>query len=616
MCTDALGVELELEGFTSDDLHKATRHLAPLWRVTADGSLRNGGVEFVTNGGLGGERLHAAFERIVNLLQREVDYDATFRCSTHMHINMCDFTVQQVAKFLMVYAACEPLLFTFCGPYRRSSNFCVPVGDSLPFHRKLISDLYDTVVAERGAARSTCKYTALNLQPLFGSDRVRPIGTVEFRGGRPLTTMADFITQANLLLSIKNYVRVGPEDPEELVRSMGDNVINTVYANGCASSIMDWKVEEMETGMINAWCLLKAYQEGMKRPRKKAQAFEAGIADWTGATISSRDALQRSASRAAPREIFWNAAHHLFQNSGQYGNTSPNHTITNYGPGNNPLGESGWPRFNQYIDGLVRNEQDNKQSMFEYIRLITSDPALDRRGSGHHDGRLTSGEIEALIAAWQLIGDDVSIVPAMIESVLQRITHGRKNCLIYGNRPSEQLTFRPRTAAERVKMDWRRRLSRPQQDRLMTLYGMSQWCDCYSIFGQMVRSKVDIDNVEQLQEHLNAAVENTPQLPIRMRSTTLWQVLRITQQPSNAYLSGEDLMIYDLVSETMEILFAAGCAVPVVNFNNNMIDSRCARDSYRTLEGTQSRHLPAEGRTPRPSTYPVGSRAAAGTPVY
>lgn len=250
-------------------MEDAQRHLHPLWSATTDGSLRNGGVELITNGGLGGEQLFAAFERVAALLER-INYDASWRCSTHMHINMRDFTVNQVARFMMVYAACEPVLFAHCGKFRYSSNFCVPVADSLPFHKKLISRLFDNAVATRSAAQHTVKYTAMNFQPLFGDGRSRPaLGTVEFRGGRPMTTVDEFVLQANLLLSIKQFVRESTDSEPDMLTRLNEGVLNTVYANGCAATL-EVPPTELDAALVHAWMLLKSYQKGMKSPAPKS----------------------------------------------------------------------------------------------------------------------------------------------------------------------------------------------------------------------------------------------------------------------------------------------------------------------------------------------------------
>jgi hypothetical protein len=303
---DAVGVELELEGFTSRSTEEAQRHLHPLWTTTQDGSLRNGGVELITNGGLGGEQLHSAFERVASLLER-INYDASWRCSTHMHINMRDFTVNQVVRFMLVYAACEPVLFAHCGKFRYSSNFCVPIADSMPFHKKLISRLYDNVVRSRTAAQHTVKYTAMNFQPLFGDGRNRPaLGTVEFRGGRPMTTTAEFVLQANLLLSIKQFVRESTETEPEMLTRLNEGVLNTVYANGCAAELTV-DAGELDEALVHAWILLKSYQKGMKQPQQKTPSE--AMAE-TLAGLRSNPGAARAIDRLTMEQVealgFWN----------------------------------------------------------------------------------------------------------------------------------------------------------------------------------------------------------------------------------------------------------------------------------------------------------------------
>ena len=303
---DAVGVELELEGFTSRATEEAQRHLHPLWSATTDGSLRNGGVELITNGGLGGEQLFAAFERVASLLER-INYDASWRCSTHMHINMRDFTVNQVARFMMVYAACEPVLFAHCGKFRYSSNFCVPVADSLPFHKKLISRLFDNAVATRSAAQHTVKYTAMNFQPLFGDGRSRPaLGTVEFRGGRPMTTVEEFVLQANLLLSIKQFVRESTDSEADMLTRLNEGVLNTVYANGCAAAL-EVPPTELDEALVHAWMLLKSYQKGMKSPPPKgASPFAAEMNDALASLRATGSPVPNRLSAAQVRDLgYW-----------------------------------------------------------------------------------------------------------------------------------------------------------------------------------------------------------------------------------------------------------------------------------------------------------------------
>lgn len=261
---DAVGVELELEGFGSSSIRTAESMLGNLWSTTRDGSLRNGGVEFITNGGLGGAVLEDAFTRMHNLLQ-EVPFSDTFRCSTHMHVNMRDFTIPQVVKFILAYTACEPILFTFCGDYRYSSNFCTPVSESVPFHKNLISRIVEQAYESwRQTYRYCNKYTALNILPMFpdGRNDNRALGTIEFRGSRALTTKEEFLKLANLLLAIKKFVREFEGDAEAMLNHINAlGVESSVYAGGISDGLSA-QVDRLERAMVNAWLLLKSNQEG------------------------------------------------------------------------------------------------------------------------------------------------------------------------------------------------------------------------------------------------------------------------------------------------------------------------------------------------------------------
>lgn len=362
-----------MEGFTSGDITRASQHLHPLWTVTTDGSLRNGGVEFITTGGKGGEVLHQCFERMTTLLRDVVNYDASWRCSTHMHINMLDFTCNQVARFMLVYTACEPILFQLAGKQRRSSNFCTPIGDSLTFHRKLISRMYDDTVANRGASAQTNKYTALNFQPLFGNQNVRPLGTIEFRGGRPMVTMEELLLQTNILLSIKDFVRNFSGTEDEMLVKLADGVFNTVFANGCAASLDSIRVDELEYALIQAWMLLKSYQEGMKnraaepiRPPSGSSGFATAYADWANTPIP-----QPVRAEADNRRRFWTAS-----TPGRGDRIVGNdYVIASFGAA---YQHEAWPRFGQYLARLQRPSVSVHEKAAIMVSVLT-DPSWGHR---------------------------------------------------------------------------------------------------------------------------------------------------------------------------------------------------------------------------------------------
>lgn len=396
---DAVGVELELEGFTSEAIRTATSHLNPLWAVTTDGSLRNGGVEFITAGGLGGERLYGAYERMVSLLDR-VNYDASWRCSTHMHVNMLDFTVNQVARFMLVYAACEPIVFQHCGAFRRSSNFCTPVGDSIPFHKALISRLYDDVVSNRGAANQCNKYTALNFLPLFGDGRTRALGTVEFRGGRPMVSMEDLLLQTNLLLSMKHFVRTFEGTEEQMLARLNDGVHNVVFLNGIADTLQV-NGQDLEDSLIHSWLLLKAYQEGMSRPRPARPTAPPG----RGPSLS--DLVRPSRAAMVLDEDFNNqvlaiqeAVNHLgFQSSGRPRSSMQAFRGTDYQAEVSGFTQAQWPRLYDYIEDL-QNVNRGIERMAEFAYMVMID--------GNFQWSLNENDALRAVTMWKLERDSTN----------------------------------------------------------------------------------------------------------------------------------------------------------------------------------------------------------------
>lgn len=540
-----------------------------------DGSLRNGGVEFVTNGGLGGQSLFSAFERITHLLANVIEYQDTFRCSTHMHVNMLDFTVPQVAKFLMVYAACEPYLFAHCGQYRRSSNFCVPVGDSLPFHKNLIANLFEDACATRSGSRVTNKYTAMNLQPLFGSDRVRPIGTVEFRGGRPMTTMDDFLLQANLLLSIKEFVRRGPEDAEELLHLMGDTVTNSVYANGVAAGL-NVQQSELEQATIDAWMLLKAYQQGMKRPRgKKMSGFDAYVDG--GAPIAAEGGIFGwgdpqpigDVARAARSEMPHIPYELTFWNSGMYGlpgNRFAGHRGSDLAAVTNPY-PSHWNRFSMYARSLGAQPSISSRGFRERWLSIAMDDGLGQNA-------LTQEEANCVLIGWQLRGLENSPLHALKRAVVARVENGYKQGILEGTtfdlQPAIKLeegtavgfqwnSLVPPDIMAEVGRWWDAGFSYTNENSGEEV----QSVNCWSIFQQML-CKVRIKNTVVLNDTLRARMDWLPMMKREMYATEMVHLLRMAGLPSRNHIHREDLALFDKVQKTMAVLYSFGASVPVL----------------------------------------------------
>jgi hypothetical protein len=197
---DRVGVEIELENLS--DLSTRNSRLIH-WDVITDDSLRNNGREFITKGdGIGGDVLANAAVEVEDLL-KDYSPDPTWRCSTHMHLDVRDLTVEEMKRLLIAYIFFEKFLFRESGWARYKSNFCVPIGLAQS-QVSILSDAFMIDTPESFAEHISCnwgKYTALNLRPCTH------LGTFEFRMPQPTFKAMDLLKVANRFLSLKKVAR-------------------------------------------------------------------------------------------------------------------------------------------------------------------------------------------------------------------------------------------------------------------------------------------------------------------------------------------------------------------------------------------------------------------------
>lgn len=154
------GIECEIEAVTRQP------SLGGTWSMTEDGSLRNGGKEFISSP----VPLSSAIEAFEALHAQKFYNEAeafSERTSIHVHMNCQSLTVQQVRVLVLLYAMFEEYFFAMTTPARRGNIHCVPLTETyLPV-------LYGNTI--QGMLQRWHKYTALNIKPLSQH------GTVEFR---------------------------------------------------------------------------------------------------------------------------------------------------------------------------------------------------------------------------------------------------------------------------------------------------------------------------------------------------------------------------------------------------------------------------------------------------
>lgn len=244
-----LGIEVEIENVT-----RAVEIQG--WRAVADGSLRNNGIEYVSNP-IRGQNVYYMLHRLLEELKAQ---NAKFseRCSIHVHMNVRRLTVNQLVTLLMAYMVAEKSLYRFVqqAGFRRDRNiFCVPLQEGqhdlgLPYFLYLLRNgkANDAV---SNIHRHWKKYSGLNIIP------VSTLGTVEFRhmgGTFNLPLIMDWL---NILQHLRMFAfNVSMEEAKNMIFALNTNSEYYVFLQRVfgkyAESLFDrnTKFSELESGVI------------------------------------------------------------------------------------------------------------------------------------------------------------------------------------------------------------------------------------------------------------------------------------------------------------------------------------------------------------------------------
>lgn len=256
-----VGIELEIEG----------THLpnAPPWQCKSEGSLQNG-IEYISKPIKAGD-----VEKLVDNLAKTIQLEGgkikpSYRCSTHIHVNVLPETLENVLGFMVVFVMFEPLLLALCGPQRDGNLFCMSsfdTGDTVSSFESLC-ETFDRL-KERGWGYERGKYSSLN------TGRLADLGTLEGRCF-PLSVEGVVVSEwVGWLLAMKDLSK---SQPDKTYRELWKNVrqnpmwyatkvfgakVNSVPN---ASSLVDMGTETA----YELTKILKKYHSRPARPEKDA----------------------------------------------------------------------------------------------------------------------------------------------------------------------------------------------------------------------------------------------------------------------------------------------------------------------------------------------------------
>lgn len=192
-----VGVEIEIEKVTNHSDHN------PNFAYTEqDGSLKDNGLEIISYP-LAGNNIDFFIGDISRVLNTTLK-GATFtrRCSMHVHVNVRDFTKDEIVALVASYLCMENLFFNEVTELRRNSAYCSALGDVMLARNNLFNTGY----------LNGLKYYALNPGP------IRSYGTVEFRHHQGTKDPDEMMAWIFLCQSfVDNVKKIGYNDLRSLI---------------------------------------------------------------------------------------------------------------------------------------------------------------------------------------------------------------------------------------------------------------------------------------------------------------------------------------------------------------------------------------------------------------
>lgn len=190
-----IGIEIELENYDG------SLERLPLWSLVSDGSLRNGGIELVSEI-LRGEDIVVALGSAEKAAKKH-NLVVSDRCSVHIHLDIRNTSREELVLLVVMYCIFEDVFFQEGGDItRRENNHCRPVCSSQDLARALGYFMSaDSPNRANDALRGWNKYTALNLLPVSSQ------GSIEFRHHVGTYSSKEIIKWVNLIFSLASFAK-------------------------------------------------------------------------------------------------------------------------------------------------------------------------------------------------------------------------------------------------------------------------------------------------------------------------------------------------------------------------------------------------------------------------
>lgn len=202
--TDAdVGIEVEVEG------ERVSPHHSDYWKSEIDHSLRgDSNCEYVLRSPISIDRVEESLMDLQAHLN-DCGVKPSIRTGVHVHVNVQNLSMIELANFITLYLVVEDLLLDVCGEGRQSNLFCLKACEA-DYYIQNVSKFFNMQRLEY--LNDDIRYSSLNLVSLT------KFGSVEFRAMRTPDNVLDLKPWVDTLYHLrelsKQYAK--PDDVLEL----------------------------------------------------------------------------------------------------------------------------------------------------------------------------------------------------------------------------------------------------------------------------------------------------------------------------------------------------------------------------------------------------------------
>lgn len=227
----AFGVEIEAEPREAGQNIFDRDYPRNYWDAKADGSLRNGGIEFASTI-VTPDIVGPVFQEMREFIKWDLLSSTSPRTSVHVHLNFNTRPYLEVITFYALYVLIEDIITRYCGHSREGNIFAIESSKGMFLHNKIIHMITDQTV--RGIDNNL-RYSNINLASLGR------FGTVEMRSMRGLTNPDEIIEWTEILQQLKNFIRgKTPKDLDTIFRRNPMELLPKPLLEWCGRVKFDW----------------------------------------------------------------------------------------------------------------------------------------------------------------------------------------------------------------------------------------------------------------------------------------------------------------------------------------------------------------------------------------